>query len=201
MSGIILLPAVIPGPPPCCPDAAERWVPVVTDHGPFTEWPHFASDHGRYCTAAGRVLKVKDSNRPHGGPPYYQLVTLCAYGTKWTYSVHKTQYLSFAAAGLVPAPGPGEETSHLNDIPDDNHLTNLTSESHGRNEARKAQQPGYHAEQARAARSAHSSRSRATDLARRAEAAERDRHDVRRSRSLIRRWWQAVTVHAPWRKR
>jgi len=193
-------PAVLPGPPPCCPGAAERWVPVVTDHGPFTEWPHFTSDHGRYCTAAGRVLNLKDSNRPHGGPPYYKLVTLCAHGTKWTYSVHKTQYLSFAAAGIVPAPRPGEETSHLNDIPDDNHLPNLTSETHERKEARKAQQPGWHAVQAKAARSERSRRSRAADLARRAAEAERDRRDIRHSRSPIRRWWRAVTAHAPWRK-
>lgn len=100
-------PAVIPGPPPCCPDATEMWVPVVTGNGPFTAWPHFASDHGRYCTAAGKILKLKDSNRPHSGPPYYQLVTLCAHGTKWTYSAHKTMLLSFAAARLSRRPQAG----------------------------------------------------------------------------------------------
>lgn len=190
----------MPGPPPCCPDATERWVPVVADSGPFTGWPYFSSDHGRYCTLAGLVRKTKDSNRPHGGPRYYQLITLSREGVKFTYSAHRLMLLSFAAAGIIPGPQPGEESSHLNDVPDDNHLSNLVFEDHPSNEARKLTQPGYWAPEAVAARSEHSRQSRAADLGNRAAAADRDRRDLRHSRSLIRRWWRAVTAHAPWRK-
>jgi hypothetical protein len=170
----------------------ETWVPVY-------RWPsHEVSSLGQYRTVKGRMLKLKPSNRPTDGPPFYQLITLCANGTQTTYSAHRMQLLSFAGpccdrlrifvdetGKLGPCPD-GHESRHLNDIPDDNRWPeNLAWGTPDQNAADKVRQARYRTAEARSRRSEHSRRSRRTQLAKRDE---QRRRDVASSHRRYRPW-------------
>lgn len=126
----------------------DTWAPVP-------EWPHEASSTSAIRTAAGRVLKAKDSNSPETGPPFYQLITLCkprpggGPSVKQTFTVHRLVLLAHRGpccdelarlikdtGRLGPCPA-GHETRHLNDIPDDNRLENLAWGTKVQNEGDK----------------------------------------------------------------
>jgi len=134
----------------------EQWTDL--GHG----WPHQVSNHaGRIRTPDGWLIAHRDSNRPENGPPYYQKADLSAPGRpRATRFVH--QIVLLAWAGECP---PGQESCHADDIPDHNCRTNLRHDWPDGNAADKARQAAYHLAGARARRSDHARRSRATQLA------------------------------------
>lgn len=87
----------------------EVWKPIVG-------WPYEASSGGRIRNSkTDRILRLK----PHGGG--YKSITLCDGVSKRDFYVHRLVCAAFHG----PAPFPGAEADHENDVRDDNRASNL----------------------------------------------------------------------------
>lgn len=146
-------------PSPDVPDPGtecERydWEPYGPSEGwaPMPGWPHMVSKvGGRTRSPAGRILKQRDSNRPSGDVLKYQLQDLICGTNRKTVSVHRCVLLAHRGE-----PKPGDEASHVDDVPTHNGVLNLVWETHRKNIQR--QPPEQRAAAAATARAARSPR-------------------------------------------
>lgn len=145
-------------PSPDVPDPGTEcdrydWEPFGPSEGwaPIPEWPHLFSKTGRARSPAGRILKQRDNNRPAGPGPKYQLVDLVCGKRRTTKTIHTCVLLAHRGP-----PGPGQEGSHLDDVPTHNGVLNLIWETHRKNMQR--QPPEQRAAAAATARAARSPR-------------------------------------------
>ena len=110
-----MTPLNVPPPPACHPDAEADWKPVPG-------WPHLADDHGRVCTAKGRILAQRTNNSG------YQLVDLWNPETKAKRTVTVQWCVLSAHRGERPD---GHEARHGDAGPSDNHLANFRGDGWG----------------------------------------------------------------------
>ena len=104
--------------------AADMWARIPKWEGGWRAipgWPHDAYKTGGLVRSASRILTQRNSNRPIDGPPFYQLIDLCAGGVKKTVTVHSA--VCSAWHGERP---PGMVVRHLGDgIPNENSAVKL----------------------------------------------------------------------------
>lgn len=124
-------------------DPAEEWRPVVgwenryevSDHGrvrSLTRW--MINKAGRRQKTQGRLLKLQ--HKPAG----YPYINLCKDGSAKATYVHELVLTAFVG----PRPSPKHVARHLDDVPNNNHLSNLAWGSESENMLDQSANGGNH---------------------------------------------------------